>query len=54
VKKYQRYQYRIVGINDIWGKPISEGAIDDAYIKLTMTGPYAPAFACYLVTRSIQ
>jgi hypothetical protein len=54
VKKYQRYQYRIVGIDDIWGKPISEGVIDDAYIKLTMTGPYAPAFACYLVTRSIQ
>jgi hypothetical protein len=53
VKKYQQYQYRIAGVDDIWGEPVAEGTIDDAYIKLEMTGPYAPQFACYLVTRSI-
>jgi hypothetical protein len=53
VKKYQQYQYKIVSVDDIWGEPVAEGSIDDKYIKLEMTGPYAPQFACYLITRNI-
>lgn len=50
-KKGKRYQYRIVSVEDIWGQPIAEGKLDDTPIELKMTGPYAPEFACYLVTR---
>ncbi len=53
MKKSQQYQYRIVSVDDIWGEPVAEGIIDDKNIKLEMTGPYAPQFACFLVTRSI-
>jgi hypothetical protein len=53
VKKYKQYQYKIISVDDIWGEPIAEGTIDDKYIKLDMTGAYAPQFACFLVTRSI-
>ncbi len=52
VKKYEQYQYKIVGVDDIWGEP-AEGIIDGKYIKLEMTGPYAPQFGCFLVTRWI-
>jgi hypothetical protein len=53
VKKCGQYQYRLFSVDDIWGEPIAEGMIDDKYIKLELTGHYAPQFACYLVTRWI-
>ncbi|MFB0525402.1 MAG: RCC1 domain-containing protein [Phycisphaerae bacterium] len=53
VKKAQQYQYRIVNVEDIWGQPVAEGKLDDTPVELRITGPYAPEFACYLVTRRI-
>ncbi len=53
VKKCEQYQYQLVSVDDIWGEPVAEGSINDKYIKLDMIGPYAPQFACYLVTRWI-
>ena len=42
--------FRIVSVEDIWGRPAAEGRLSAEPIELPMTGVYAPEFACYLVT----
>jgi hypothetical protein len=50
IKKGQRYS--IVNVEDMWGKPDARGVFSGEAIRVPLSGSYAPAFACYLVTRS--
>ncbi|MBM4048517.1 MAG: hypothetical protein FJ279_25735 [Planctomycetes bacterium] len=44
-------KFTIVNVEDIWAKPVVEATFQGEPLSVTMSGSYAPEFACYLVTK---
>lgn len=43
--------FRLMDPRDLWGKPVAAGTYSGSAIRVSLTGPYAPEFACYILFR---
>ena len=44
-------EYSVLGVEDIWAKPVQQGRFTGDPVRVKMAGAYAPEFACYVVVR---
>jgi hypothetical protein len=43
--------FRIVEVHNLWGEPALAGVYDGKPVNFKPTGPYAPEFGCYVLSR---